>query len=100
MTRHRPFNELIRTLTPDRRARAAAKAAVLREELRLEEFRKSRTLLESETEQRSGLDEAGMVDLEKRIEMYFNALRQYIEALGGTLEMTARFSDETVVIDT
>jgi hypothetical protein len=98
MTGHRRFNELMKTLAPACRARAAAKAAALREEIRLEEFRRARTL-QGETKEEPGLDPAGMPEMEKRMEMYFHALRHYIEALGGKLEMTARFSDETVVID-
>jgi hypothetical protein len=30
--------------------------------------------------------------------MHVSNLRRYIEALGGTLEITARFADTTVVI--
>jgi hypothetical protein len=36
MTGHRPFRELTKGFTPARRARAAAKAAALREEMTLE----------------------------------------------------------------
>jgi len=42
MTGHRPFNDLIRRFTPERRARAEAKAAALREEMMLDERRKAR----------------------------------------------------------
>jgi hypothetical protein len=36
--------------------------------------------------------------LEKRGDMHVSNLRRYIEALGGTLEITARFDKTTVVI--
>jgi hypothetical protein len=36
--------------------------------------------------------------LEKRGDMHVGNLRRYVEALGGTLEITARFADTTVVI--
>jgi hypothetical protein len=36
--------------------------------------------------------------LEKRGDMHVSNLRRYIEALGGTLEITARFDTTTVVI--
>jgi Helix-turn-helix domain len=36
--------------------------------------------------------------LEKRTDMYVSNLRRYIEALGGKLEITARFSDTAVTI--
>src|SRR5271166_5246252 len=44
MTGHRPFSELTRTFTPERRARVAAKAACLREAMTLEELRKALAL--------------------------------------------------------
>jgi predicted transcriptional regulator len=36
--------------------------------------------------------------LERRADMYVSNLRRYIEALGGTLEITARFPDGAVTI--
>ena len=36
--------------------------------------------------------------LEKRGDMHVGNLRRYVEALGGTLEITAHFADTTVVI--
>jgi hypothetical protein len=36
--------------------------------------------------------------LEKRTDMHVSNLRRYIEALGGTLEITAHFSEASVVI--
>ena len=48
MTGHRPFGELTKNFTPARRARVAAKAAALREEMTLEELRKARSLSQEE----------------------------------------------------
>jgi len=36
--------------------------------------------------------------LEKRTDMHVSNLRRYVEALGGTLEITARFPDASVVL--
>ena len=36
--------------------------------------------------------------LERRTDMYVSNLRRYIEALGGSLEMTAQFPEGTVNI--
>ncbi len=48
MTGHRPFSELTKDFTPERRARVAAKAAELRETMTLEELRKARSLSQEE----------------------------------------------------
>jgi len=87
MTGHRPFSELTKGFSPERRARIAAKAAALRETMTLEELRKSRSL--SQEELAATLDVA---------DMHVSNLRRYIEALGGTLEITARFPEASVLL--
>ena len=39
-----------------------------------------------------------MAKLEKRTDIYISTLRQTIEAMGGTLDIVARFPDGTVKI--
>jgi len=99
MTGHRPFKELTKTFTPARRGRVAAKAAALREEMTLEELRKARDFSQEEIAETLEVGQPAVAKLEKRGDMHVSNLRRYIEALGGTLEITARFPDATVVID-
>src|ERR1700681_4266223 len=98
MSGHRPFNELTKGLTPARRARVAAKAAALREEMTLEELRKARDLSQEEVADALEVGQPAVAKLEKRTDMHVGNLRRYIEALGGTLEITAHFADTAVVI--
>jgi predicted transcriptional regulator len=99
MTGHRPFTELTKGFTPARRARVAAKAAALREEMTLEELRKARDLSQEEIAQALAVGQPAVAKLEKRTDMHISNLRRYIEALGGKLEITARFPDASVVIN-
>ena len=99
MTGHRPFRELTKGFTPARRARVAAKAAALREEMTLEELRKARDLSQEEIAQALAVGQPAVAKLEKRKDMHISNLRRYIEALGGKLEITARFPDASVVIN-
>jgi len=99
MTGHRPFKELTKGFTPARRARIAAKAAALREEMTLEELRKSRDLSQEDMAEALDVGQPAVAKLEKRGDMHVSNLRRYIEALGGTLEITARFADASVVIN-
>jgi predicted transcriptional regulator len=99
MTGHRPFRELTKGFTPARRARAAAKAAALREEMTLEELRKARDLSQEEIAQALAVGQPAVAKLEKRTDMHISNLRRYVEALGGKLEITARFPDASVVIN-
>jgi predicted transcriptional regulator len=98
MTGHRPFSDLTKSFTPSRRSRAAAKAAALREEMTLEELRKAWDLSQGEIADVLDVGQPAVAKLEKRTDMHVSNLRRYIEALGGKLEITARFSDASVNI--
>jgi predicted transcriptional regulator len=98
MTGHRPFSELTKNFTPERRARVAAKAAALREAMTLEELRKARELSQEEVAATLAVGQPAVAKLEKRTDMHVSNLRRYIEALGGTLEITAHFAGASVVI--
>jgi transcriptional regulator with XRE-family HTH domain len=98
MSGHRPFSELTKDFTPVRRARVAAKAAALREAMTLEELRNARSLSQEEVAGALAIGQPAVAKLEKRTDMHVSNLRRYIEALGGTLEITARFDKTSVVI--
>jgi predicted transcriptional regulator len=98
MPRRPPFSELTEGFTPERRARVAAKAAGLREAMTLEELRKARSLSQEDVAASLTVGQPAVVKLEKRTDMHVSNLRRYIEALGGTLEITAHFADTAVVI--
>lgn len=99
MTGHRPFSELTKGFTPERRARVAAKAAELGEAMTLEELRKARDLSQEEVAESLAVGQPAVAKLERRSDMHVSNLRRYITALGGTLEITAHFGDASVVIE-
>jgi transcriptional regulator with XRE-family HTH domain len=98
VTGHRPFSELTKDFTPERRTRVAAKAAALREAMTLEELRKARSLSQEEMAATMEVGQPAVAKLEKRNDMHVSNLRRYVEALGGTLEITARFPEASVVL--
>ncbi len=99
MSGHRPFSQLTRDFTPERRARVAAKAAALREAMTLEELRKARSLSQEDVAATLSVNQPAVAKREKRGDMHVSSLRRYVEALGGTLEITAHFAETTVVIN-
>jgi predicted transcriptional regulator len=99
MSGHKPFSELTKGFSPARRARVAAKAAALREVMTLEELRKARSLSQEDVAEALEVNQPAVAKLEKRGDMHVSNLRRYIEALGGTLEITAHFDKTVVVID-
>ncbi|MGA2128204.1 MAG: XRE family transcriptional regulator [Xanthobacteraceae bacterium] len=98
MSGHKPFSDLTKNFTPARRAHVAAKAAALREVMTLEELRKARSFSQEEVGESLDVGQPAVAKLEKRGDMHVSNLRRYVEALGGTLEITARFDDTTVTI--
>jgi predicted transcriptional regulator len=98
MTGHRPFRELTKGYSPVRKTRVADKAAALETALALYELRKNRAVSQEELAAKLSVGQPAVAKLERRTDMYVSNLRRYIEALGGTLEITARFPDGTVTI--
>ena len=69
----------------------------MREEMTLEELRKARALSQEQIAATLEVGQPAVAKLEKRADMHVSNLRRYVEALGGTLEITARFPDASVV---
>ena len=103
MSGHRSFAELRKKMTPERRARNAAATRetlqqIERQELALHELRQARRRSQEDLARELKVQQPAIAKLERRADMYVSNLRRYIEALGGTLEITARFPDATVKI--
>jgi len=98
MSGHRPFSELTRRLPPARKARIEDKAAALHTALALHELRKARAVSQQDLARKLAVGQPAVAKLERRTDMYVSNLRRYVEALGGTLEIAARFPDGAVTI--
>jgi transcriptional regulator with XRE-family HTH domain len=98
MTGHRPFSELTKNFTSERKARMAAKVRALKAEMPLAELRQARELSQQELARALKVGQPAVAKLERRADMYVSNLRRYIAALGGSLEITARFPEGVVNI--
>jgi transcriptional regulator with XRE-family HTH domain len=98
MTGHRPFSELTRDFSPERKARTVAKVRALKEEMPLAELRQARELSQKELARALKVGQPAVAKLERRADMYVSNLRRHIAALGGSLEITARFPEGVVNI--
>jgi predicted transcriptional regulator len=78
--------------------RAAEKAELLRQEMDLAELRRALLVSQQELAQTLHVGQAAIAKLEKRTDMYVSTLRRVIEAMGGELEIVARFPDRSVRI--
>jgi hypothetical protein len=79
-------------MSPEAQAKTEADAQRLGEKMDLAEVRRALKL--SQGEIRQTLELVGTVaKIEKRADMYVSTLRRFVEAMGGELEIVARFAD-------
>jgi transcriptional regulator with XRE-family HTH domain len=98
MTGHRPFSELRKRMAPERRARNAEATKRMLASMALHELRQARERSQEELARELKVGQPAVAKLERRTDMYVSNLRRYIEALGGSLEITARFPEGAVSI--
>jgi DNA-binding XRE family transcriptional regulator len=98
MTGRNSFQNLREGMKPTQRANAASKAAVLREEMTLAELRQARELTQETLGETLHVGQTAIAKMEKRADMYVGNLRRFIEAMGGELDIVARFPDGDVKI--
>ena len=92
------FSELRKRMSPESRARAQAKAQSMLAEMPLTELRQARGLSQKMLAEVLHVQQPSIAKLEKRTDMYLSTLRSHIEAMGGQLEVIARFPDGAVRI--
>ncbi|MBV8210082.1 MAG: XRE family transcriptional regulator [Burkholderiaceae bacterium] len=92
------FKELRARMSPVSRARAEARAKEMLAEMPLNELRQARGLSQKLLAESLHVQQPSIAKLEKRTDMYVSTLRSHIEAMGGQLEIIARFPDGSVKI--
>ncbi|MBI3326612.1 MAG: XRE family transcriptional regulator [Nitrospinae bacterium] len=92
------FKELQVKMSPESRARSEAKAQRLIEEMALDELRAARALTQEHLARLLGVKQSAVSKLERRADMYVSTLRDFITAMGGTLEIRAIFPEGDVRI--
>jgi hypothetical protein len=70
---------------------------LIAEELTLAELREARERSQIEVAKRLGIKQAAMSRLERRTDMYVSSLRHMVEAMGGRLDIIARFPNRAPV---
>ena len=89
----RSFKELREKMSPDRRAKVAARTHELLADLPLQEIRLARQLSQQEVAQKLNVKQAAVSKMERRTDLYISTLRKHIEALGGVLVLHADFPE-------
>jgi len=92
------FAALRAQMAPESRTRAQAKTQAMLAEMPLQELRQARGLSQKMLADVLHVQQPSIAKLEKRTDMYISTLRSHIEAMGGQLEVVARFPDGAVKI--
>jgi len=92
------FADLRAKMSPQAQARVEAKAQELLAEMPLNELRQARGLSQKMLAELLHVQQPSIAKMEKRTDMYISTLRSHIEAMGGQLEVIARFPDGSVKI--
>lgn len=92
----KPFAELRAKMSSAAKKRAADRADELLAEMPLQELRAAREQTQAQLAQVLRVNQAAVSKLERRADMYVSTLRSYIQAMGGDLDIVARFPDGSV----
>ena len=93
------FSELRAQMSPAAQARTDAKAIAMLAEMPLSELRQARGLSQKMLAEILHVQQPSIAKMEKRTDMYLSTLRSHIQAMGGELDIIARFAEGTVKIN-
>ena len=96
----RKYSELRAKMTPEARSRVDARIFATLKQLPLLELRKARSLSQEQLAKELQTTQGEISKIEHRTDMYLSTLRRYGEAMGGELDIIARFKDGPVRIST
>jgi transcriptional regulator with XRE-family HTH domain len=93
------FKSLIKSMPEERQAKIKAGAEELMSAMPLYELRQARLLSQEQLAQLLNIRQPNISKLEKRTDMYISTLRSFIKAMGGELDIIARFPEGDVKIE-
>ena len=92
----RSFSALTKDLGPERRVRIEQ----LRQEMTLAELRRAFSLTQDTLARTLNVKQAEISKIENRADMLMSTLRNFVQAMGGDLEVRAVFPDRAIEIST
>lgn len=92
------FSSLRNAMSEQAQAEVAGQVEAILAEMPLHELRRARGLSQKMLAETLRVQQPAIAKLEQRTDMYISTLRSHIEAMGGELEITARFPEGAVKI--
>jgi predicted transcriptional regulator len=93
-----PFENVFERLPGGVRKKALARYQELRREMILAELRKSLKITQAQISRKTGIKTSNLSRLERQSDMQIATLRKIIAAMGGKLEIIARFKGADVKV--
>ena len=93
------FSELRNAMPLGSRVQAEQQTQAMLAEMPLHELRRARGLSQKVLAETLHVQQPSVAKMERRTDMYISTLRSHIEAMGGELEVIAKFPDGTVKIN-
>lgn len=91
-----PAEEIVARLSPARQAKINLRAAqLIAEEVGLGDLRRAKRVTQEQVAKRIGGRQVYISRFEKRSDVRLSKLREYVEALGGDLELLVTFPDNS-----
>ncbi len=92
------FQDVVRSMPPESRSRAMAKAEAMLAEMPLYEVQRARGLSQELLAEALHVSQPSIAQLEKRADMYISTSHSHIRAMGGELDVIACFPEGDVRI--
>lgn len=93
MPKTRKFRELYEKMSAEARTDVERRVEASLHEMPLYELRAARRLTQQQLAQTLGLSQAAVSQMEHRTDLYLSTLENFVEAMGGHLEIYAVFGD-------
>lgn len=92
--------DFIDGLSPEEQEQVRRRADEMKaEEFNLRQLREARRRSQEEVAARLKVKQSAVSKIEHRTDVYISTLRKYVEAMGGELEIIARFPDKVIQIN-
>jgi len=99
MSRHKKFHYLTQKFTKSQKDVVEDKKARLRTEMALSELREALQMTQSQLGEKLSIKQPAIARTEQRDDVSISHLRSIIEAMGGELDLVARFPEGEVKIN-
>lgn len=93
------FQLLKNKLSNESQERVEKRVHNLLKEVPLAELRQARQMTQEQIAETLKIKQASVSKMESQADMYISTMRKYIEAMGGELEIVAKFPDGSVKVD-